>query len=43
MSDRRNIRNAVLEDFGRLPVRIYHEIGAHEFPLNQFHLVKGRR
>jgi len=35
--------DAVLEDFGRLPVRIYHEIGADEFPLNQFHLVKGRR
>jgi hypothetical protein len=35
--------DAVLEDFGRLPVRIYHEVGANEFPLNQFQLVKGRR
>jgi hypothetical protein len=31
----------VLEDFPRVPVEIYHAIGADELPFNRLHVIDG--
>ena len=36
--------DAVLEDFGQaVPARVYHEVGADDFPVDSFQLITGGR